>query len=271
MPNKPTKEELKQKEEDAIEVAEELEDKQTIPQDEEDETPKVDDTPAEEGKEEETTPDETPTEEVEEKPQAEPSKELYKRKFRESSKENQKIYAKNRVINKALVEAGDVAEPTEDELNQLYPDYDLASDVEKHLIKETEISKRWRQTISKAKEQATAIEKWNDSVDEFTTSPQTLIDNPELEGKGEEFAEFAKLESNNNVPFNILVGAFLHEQTKSKVQNKGKMFEKGTGGSNEKPTPKKQTLTLEEARVLRESNYPLYKEKLTAGLIELNI
>ena len=264
--NKPTKEELEQKEAEAIKVAEELEEKGnlTIPEEPEEETPEVPEEPEEEVEEEVETPEE-PEEE------AEPSKELYKRKYSESSRENQKIYAKNRVINKALADAEDVAEPTEEELASLYFDYDLASDVEKHLIKETEITKRWRNTIASAKEQATKIEKWNESVNEFVSDPKVLSDNPDLEGKTDEFSEFAKTEANNNVPFNVLVGAFLHEQSKNKPVNKGKMFERGSGGPNDNPRPKNGMLTLEEARELRESNYDLWKEKLKEGKIEINI
>jgi hypothetical protein len=73
------------------------------------------------------------------------------------------------------------------------------------------------------------------------------------------------------VPFNILVSAFLHEQTKGKIPNKGKMFETGSGGPNTKPTPTSNKITLEEARKLREVDYVKYKEYLQAGMIESNL
>lgn len=258
--NKPTAEELKAKEEEAIKAAEELEGRQQIPKDEEEEEPDPEPEPSK------PAPD--PESEEEE---AEPSKELYKKKFSASSKENQRINAKNRVINKALAEAEDVPEPTEDELTKEYPDWEMMSDIEKTLAKETVVSRNWRKMISEAKEQATKIEKWNESVEEFVTDPKTLSDNPELEGKTEEFQEFATQETNNNVPFTILVGAFLHQRSTQKPNNKGRMFERGSGGSNEKPQPKKDTITLEEARVLREKDYNKWKEMLAAGKIEQNL
>src|SRR3990167_10956467 len=204
--NKPTPEELKAKEDEAIKAAEELEGRQQIPQDEkeeevEDETPEVVVPEDEEGEKEEE-----PLAEVEE--EAEPSKELYKKKFSASSRENQKINAKNRVINKALADAEDVPEPTDDELQLEFRDWDIMSDVEKTLARETVISRNWRKVISEAKEQANKIEKWNDSVEEFVDDPKTLIDNPALEGKVDEFKVFATEEANNNVPFKILVSAF---------------------------------------------------------------
>lgn len=262
--NKPTKEELKAKEQEAIDVAEELEGRQQIPEDEEeveDEPIEVDAPSEEEGAEEEETSEE----------EAEPSKELYKKKFSASSRENQKINAKNRVINKALADAEDVPEPTEEELQDEFKDWDLMSEVEKTLAKETVISRSWRKVISQAKEQATKIEKWNDSVNEFITDPKTLSDNPQLEGKTDEFVEFATQPTNNSVPFNILVSAFLHDYNAGKKPNKGRMFEKGSGGFNDKPQPKDGKISLEESRKLRETNYNKWKEMNSKGLIDYNL
>jgi len=266
MPNhkQPTKEELEAKVKEATEIPEEEINKPT--EEEEDENPEVVTPPAEEAEEEEPTPDEEKEEE-----QAEPSKEIYKKKFSASSRENQRISAKNRVINQALIQADDIPEPTEEELTKEYPDWDVMSEVEKSLAKETVISRNWRKVISEAKNQATKIEKWNESVDTFVDDPSTLIDNPSLEGKIEEFKEFATIEENNSVPFKILVSAFLHDQTTKKPNNKGRMFERGSGGPNEKPTLKKDTITLDEARKLRVTDYNKWKEYNQAGKIEMDL
>lgn len=255
--NKPTQEELKAKEEEAIALAEELE---KNPPKEEDEPDEVVETPVEEAKEEEEAP-------IEEEEQAVPSKEILKKKLSASARENQRIYAKNRVINKALTEADDIPEPTEEELQREFTDWDVMSDTEKTFAKETIISRNWRKVIANAKDQASKIEKWTESVDTFVEDPKSLLDNPDLEGKTNEFREFALIEANNSVPFNILVSAFLHESSKNKTTNKGRMFERGKGGSNEKPENKSGTITLDQARQLRETDYNKYKEYLTAGKI----
>jgi len=156
------------------------------------------------------------------------------KKLSASARENQKIYAKNRVINKALADAEEAPEPTEDDLSKEFKDWDVMSDFEKTLAKETVVSRNWRETIAQAKEQATKIEKWNDSVVEYAEDPKTVIDNPELEGKVTTFKEFAQTEENNSVPFKILVSAFLHEQSKVTTPKKGKMFPSGSGGPNER-------------------------------------
>jgi len=267
----PTKEELEEAQKKALEAAPDPE-PEADPEPES--TPDPDPEPTPE-------PEPTPDPESEPEPEAEPSPEekealerkleAEKQKSSASARENQKIYAKNRVINKALADAEDVPEPTEEELASEFSDWDVMSDTEKLLAKETVISRSWRKVIASAKEQATKIEKWNESVEEFVDDPKTLNDNPELEGKIDEFKEFATAESNNSVPFNILVSAFLHENFKTRLPNKGRMFEKGAGGSNEKPTPKDGSITLEEGRKLRETDYPKWKEYLNAGKIKSDL
>jgi hypothetical protein len=261
---KPTPEELKAKEEAAIEEANKLE--KNLPEEEES-TEKI--TPEEEVEKivEEIIPEEEEAEPSEEEKEALKQKlEAEKKKSSASARENQKIYAKNRVINKALTDADEIPEPTDEELTKEFTDWDVMSDVEKTLARETVISRNWRKVISQAKEQATKIEKWNDSVEVFVDDPKTLVDHPELEGKTEEFKTFATEEANNSVPFNILVSAFLHEDSKNAKSNKGRMFERAKGGSKEidKTSDK---LTYEQGRRLRETDYNKWKELLADGKI----
>src|SRR3990167_1959877 len=207
---KPTQEELKAQELAAIEEAEKLKDQP--PEEEPDDEEAIRAEAEKELAEEE--PEIPEEEEVEEEEQAEPSEEekeaiklrleAEKKKSAASARENQKIYAKNRVINKALTDADEIPEPTEEELVSEFKEWEFMTDTEKLLAKETLVSKNWRKLISQAKDQATKIEKWNESVETFIDDPVTLNDNPELEGKTEEFKTFATQETNNSVPFNIL-------------------------------------------------------------------
>ena len=270
---KPTKEELKAQEEVAIAEAEKLEETP-----EEEPEPEVTPKTSEVEEEEEESPQ---IEEEEEEEQAEPSEEekealekkleAEKQKSSASARENQKIYAKNRRLNRGITEANEIPEPTDAEMQKIRNDWDILSDFEKEMAVEVESSKRWKTKIAEAQKEATKIEKWNESVEEFVSDPKTLNDNPELEGKTDEFKEFATAESNNSVPFNILVSAFLHENSKTRPSNKGRMFEKGAGGSNEKPTPKDGSISLEEGRKLRESDYNKWKEYLNAGKIKSDL
>lgn len=257
-PNKPTEEELKQKQQEALEAEETLEDENQESDPEVEEPSGVEEQESEEP-------------EQEEEEQAEPSKELYKKKFSNSSRENQRINAKNRIINKAFQDAENIDEPTDDEMKSQYgEDWDLMSDVEKRLIKETETTKRWRAKIKEASDQATKVEKWAESVDEFIDDPKNLNENPGLEGKEEQFRDFATRDENNNVPFNILVSAFLYNESTKKVSNKGKMFENGSGGPKEVQR-NDGMISLEEAMKLKRSDYPKYKEYLLAKKIKYDI
>jgi len=265
----PTQEELLKIEKEAIEAGEQ----QIEPEVEIEEPTDVSETPPEaeiEASEEAVEPEKEVTEP--EKEQAEPSEEEKQRlkdKLSASARENQKIYAKNRVINDALIQADELPEPTDEELSKMpeFKDWDIMSDTERLLAKETVISRNWRKVISKAKEQATKIEKWNKSVEEFVDNPQTLIDNPELEGRLDGFKTFASTEENNSVPMKILVSAYLHESSKGKPVNKGSQFETGSGGANEKMVNTGGKLTIEEGRKLRETDYGKWKEMLSAGKI----
>lgn len=261
---KPTTEELQNGINSAIEEIEKPEEKPTETKEEEViEKPKTEEKPEE--KKEEVV-----VEKKEEKSEEKPTQEEidYKKKFTESSREAQKIHAKNRKLNQAFDEANEMPEPTEEELMREFDGFDVMSDTEKKLAKESLISKRFREKIAKAREEGKRIEKWNEQVDEFVGDPKTLVDNPELEGKVDEFKLFATEESNNSVPFKVLVAAFLHEQERAKKpKQKGQMFETGTGGPNTNDTQKKK-LSLEEGQKLMETNYDEYKRQLRAGNIE---
>lgn len=275
MPNpkdhvKPTPEELEAQAKAAIEEAEKLAAETPTEEEEEVVTPEVE----VEAESEEAPNEEQGQDEEQEDAQADPSeaaKDKLKSKLSASARENQKIYAKNRIINQALVEADGIPEPTEEEMVKEYDDWDVMSETERKFAKETIISRNWRKVISQAKEQATKIEKWNESVETYVDDPATLVDNPELEGKVDDFRTFATEDSNNSVPFNILVSAFLHEQSKNKTSNKGKMFERGSGGPNDKPQIKSDKISLEEARQLKANDYPAWVAKVKAGKIDLEI
>lgn len=194
----------------------------------------------------------------------------YKEKFKQSSREAQKIHAKNRKLSQAIDEASEIPEPSDEEMAQEYQDWDAMSNFEQKLAKEAVVSKKWREKIANAQEETKKIEKWGEDVDNFIEDPQTLIDNPDLEGKQDEFRLFANQDTNNSVPFKILVAAFLHEQGKGKKPNKGKQMETPKGGGGQKPV-RNTKLTLEQANQLMKTNYTKYKQYLRDGKIEMDV
>lgn len=217
--------------------------------------------------EEETTEDKEVEGESEESEKEEDSTD-YKKKFSESSKESQKLYAKNRKLDQAIDEANELPEPTDEDLQQSYTDWEIMSDTEKLLAKESLINKRFRERLAKAREESRKIEQWEKSVDDYIDNPQTFIDNPDMEGKQTLFKSFAAREENNSVPFKTLVNAFLYEQTKNApAKKKGKMFETGVGGPNDAPKTKSDKLSVADSRLLAQTDYKKYSELLRAGKI----
>ena len=202
----------------------------------------------------------------------EPSKAVdYKKKFTESSREAQILAAKNRKTNEAIDKAAQGAEPTEEDLQKEYSEWDVMSDTEKRFAKEALISKRFREEIFKGREEGKDIETWSGKVDTFIEDPKSLIANPELEGKEDEFRLFANKPTRRGVDFEDIVSAFLFNTAKhAKPKQKGQMFEQGKGGPNDKPKPKTGKISIEDAISLRKNNYGKYKEYVKSGKIDLS-
>jgi len=189
-----------------------------------------------------------------------------KKKLSASARENQKINAKNKKINEAIDKGADLPQPTDEEMKQEYPDWDLMEDHMKKLAKDAIVSKRFRKSLVKAREEGRKIEKWNEQVDEFIADPETLTKNPDLENRLDEFKVYASDEVNSSIPFKVLIPAFLHN-AKVPRKNKGQMFPKGSAGPSEKGKTKTK-LTIEQGRRLRKTDQKKWKQMLMAGRIE---
>lgn len=262
---KPTKEEL---EANLNKITEELD----KPEEPVVETPEPS-TPDAEPEPSTPAPEPEPEPSKEEEPQPEPSKEDvdYKKKFAESTRESQILSYKNKKIAEAIDTASEMPSPTEEELIGEYPEWDTMTDLEKKLATDNLYNKRRFKLLEGVRKEEKDIEAWNGKVDSFTEDPKTLIDNPELEGKVEEFKNFAMKPSRRGVDFDVLVSSFLYtldKQARKKPLNKGAMLETGTGGPNERPKPKTDKITTEQAATLMRTNYTLYKKYLVEGKIE---
>jgi hypothetical protein len=251
--DKPTQEELEAKAQKAAEEAEALK-------------PKPDEGPETPPAPEPTPPPSPPDEEPETPPAPD-----YKKKSIEQARENIILNAKQEKsdkLNKAVDEAAQITEIPEEEIKKDYPEWDDMTETEKRLAKENYRNNKRFEVIHKAALEGKNIEEWNKKVETFITDPKTLADNPDLEGKQEEFKIFSGKPTRRGVDFETLVSAFLHDESKVVKKNKGSMMEQGSGGPNDKAKPKSDKITLEQARHLRQTNYPKYTELLRAGKIE---
>lgn len=265
---KPTKKELA---ENALRLAQEAE---QLP----DETPEEETTQEPEvaaesipSKADETAPSTAPIPELEE--EEEPVKPVvdYKQKYRDSTREAQVLYSKDKKMNEAIDEASRLDNLPEEEMNSLYPDWDILSDFEKKVARDNEINKRRFDILHKASSAGKDIAAWNEEVDKFIEDPKILANNPDLEGRQDDFRIFATKPTRKNAPLEDLVNSFLFEVDKeeaSKPKSKGEMFPTGTGGPSTPDSSKPKKLTVEEGKALRISNYETYKKKLRAGEIE---
>ncbi len=261
---KPTKEELEANAQKALEEAEAMK-----------ETPPSEPVPSIPVPSEPKPSEAIPSEPVPSEP--EPSKEVIKdiakrekEKNIASAQEAQILHAKNKKVNEALEKALATPEPEEEELVKEYPDWDVMSDFEKKMAKESLTNKKRMSALDEIVKENKDLEGWQTKVNDFVVDPKNLIDYPELEGKTDEFKLFATKPTRRGVEFEDLVAAFLYDRPQE-PKKKGQMFEQGSGGLNDKGKPKGDKITIEEARVLRGTNYEKYKELLKAGKIELNL
>ncbi len=221
---------------------------------------------AEENEDHQETPEEKEAREAEE--QAKAQKETdWKKRYTDSSREAKVLAVKNKEINQAVEEAATIEMPTDEEVKAEYPEWDEMTTTEQRFARESLLSKKRFELIHGATQKYQKVEKWNEKVDVFVEDPQTLIANPELELKTEEFKIFASKPSRVGLDFEDLVLAFLGEEAKKiKPNHKGeKMFETGGGGSNKTPIIPDNKLSIQQSEIDRKTNYPLYKERLRAG------
>ena len=218
--------------------------------------------------EEETPVEPTPSEPA-------PSKEIIKDVLRRekekstaSAQESQILHAKNKKINEALDRARQTPEPTEAEMASEYADWEMMSDFEKKMAKDTHISKKRFEALDDITKEFKDSDKWQEKVEGFITDPKTLTDNPDLDGREDEFKLFATKPTRRGVEFSDLVSAFLYTSDKEKpAKKKGKMFETGTGGPSSPQSKDAGKISIDEAIALRNRDYNTYKQYLKAGKI----
>lgn len=175
----------------------------------------------------------------------------YEKKFAASTTENQILTA--RIVE--LEKAGKVltTEPTDSELRAAYPEWDQLSDFEKRTARTSfnaeRIAARADQTVKQLQDERS----WSTSIELAVSS------DPALQGKEQEFRQFASKPQYRNVPMEVLVSAFLQKsgaapQSPKPTPKPG--LETGTGGPR---TPDKPNLlTAEQLSALRKSDEKAY-------------
>lgn len=251
------------------EVPEEPDEEPEIPEEPEDDSDDGEPEPPQEPKKELTKEQKLEKELEETKKKLENTKKRYS----DSSSEGHIMYRKNKKMSDAIKKAGEVSEPTEEELKSEYDDWDVMDDSQRRIAKDNVVNRRRLDAIQEASREFEDIDQWNQKVDDFLIDPGTTADHPQLEGKEEDFKVFVtSKQSRMGVEFEDLISAFLFEESqKPKPKKKGNMFPTGSGGDNTKPKPKSDKISISDSAILRKTNYPKYLEYLKAGKIETDV
>lgn len=252
--HKPSKEEL---EENIRKVTEELDSNPSEP------------IPSETPSEPAPTPVPEPAPEPQPTPEPEPPVD-YKKKFIESTREAQVLHAKNKKINEALDKAIQSPLPTDEDIMREFPDWEVMSDFEKRMAKESLSNKKALEALGEIAKENKDIEGWQAKVDTFVDNPETMVKHPQLDGRQDEFRLFATKPTRRGVDFEDLIPAFLYNEEMNKPTTpKKRMFEVGTGGPSDNPRPKAGKITLDEAATLKKNDYKKYVEYIKAGKVDI--
>lgn len=202
-------------------------------------------------------------EEIPQEPEPQPKID-YKQKFAESTREAQILLARVKQLEEKLGRVARDEIPAEQELQKLYPDWEMMGELERKLAEKTLILEKRIGKIEQEREAAREEAEWERQLETFLERAKILDAYPELEGREKEFQEFAKKPTHKGVDLNVLADAFLYK-VRGEIMpkpKKGAVLEPGRGGPPTAP-PKKKKMTPEELRILRNTDFKKYKQILT--------
>jgi hypothetical protein len=235
----------------------ELQEQVTPQADPEMETPK---TPSEEvGTSQEQTPQE---------PEA-PAAPDYKEKFVHSQRESILNAERARVKEAQLDSLTKQDTPTDEAMRGLYPEWDNLDDYNKRVLIRTETIAMQNAATRKEQQEIIARQKLEDEVESVMDDPKFS----KLKGREAEFKRFALKPANRGLSAEVIAKAFLFDASEESPSSTPQpqpapreALPTRSGGPREPLKPKK--ITLEEAAVIRKTDYKRYKELVDADAIE---
>jgi hypothetical protein len=212
--------------------------------------------------ESEPTVAETPATE----PVTDPEPEIdYKAKFAESTREAQilagQLENERRKNSQELTK-----EPTDSDLQAAFPEWEVMTDTEKRLARETFSAKRIATSLQQKDQEREAANAWNTDLE------LTIAKNPSLLGKEQAFKTFANKPTHRGAPLETLVSAFLFESSSSPspapISTPRPGLLPGNGGPRGSEKPK--SLSGDELKQLRQSDEKAYKEYIRTHDISID-
>jgi hypothetical protein len=211
----------------------------------------------------ETVAPEPTASEVTEQTSPEPQPEPYKEKFVASQRESILNNERVKVANARLESLTKQDTPTDEGMKALYPEWDNLDEYNKRvLIRQETIAMQNAKVIAEQQELRDR-QRLEDELD------SVIETNAKLRGKESDFKRFARSPKNRGISADVLAKAFLfdaEEDSAPTPTNKPTGLPAGNGGPRGPLKPKK--ISLEESKILRETNYREYKRLLNAGMFE---
>jgi hypothetical protein len=146
-------------------------------------------------------------------------------------------------------------EPTDSELQAAFPEWDVMTDTEKRLARETSRATRIASQLQQERQEEKAKAAWNTDLE------LTIAQNPSLQGKEQAFKDFANKPTRRGVDLETLRKAFLFDSSTSAPKPKPTLkpgLLPGNGGPRDPEKPK--TLSGEELKTLRQTDSAGYRE-----------
>ncbi len=231
------------------------------------ETPTLENTS--EGQEEKETPKETTAEGIESTPEAE-EEDTYKKRYADSSREAQKLMRENEQLKIQMTELANkpnlvIETPSDTELSQQIPDWDILSPTEQKLMREQIFLKRKLASLETSQTLTNKQLLWERDFSELTLKPEFLV----LKTKKQEFDHFCS--KNPYTSIDVLARSFLFDESKTlgakeemeKLARKG--LEKGVGGTR---SPIHTGLSDEEISKIAAEKPLLYQKMIKEGKIK---
>lgn len=213
----------------------------------------------EEGKKADETKDKTP--------ELTPAPETidYKEKFKASAREAQILSSKIKETEALIGKLTSENLPSEEELAQIVPDYEIMTDTERYLAKRQIAFENDTRRINLNAERARLENEYKVSLDTMLSADSRL------KGKEEEFKEFISKPSRQGVDPEVLVSAFLFDLKDIPSDPKPKVrpgLTKGVGGSSfDSPELNKSGYSDTQIAHMRKYDQKKYMELIRTGKI----
>ncbi len=192
-------------------------------------------------------------------PEVEPPKDEidYKAKFAASTSENQILAAKVAEYENSRKELTN--EPAESDLRATFPEWDSMTYTEQRLATKTFSATQIATTLLEKDRQREAKAAWNTDLE------LAIAQNPSLQGKEQQFKDFANKPTHRGVATDVLVDAFLHKSGATPAPKSAPpALEPGNGGPRG-PIQSKSKYSADEQLALQKSDPRKYRDMLLAG------